>query len=998
VSDVFISYSRLDKDFVGKLRDGLAEQEQDVWIDWESIPPSQAWWNEIQKGIAKANNFVVVLSPNSMASPICQMEIEYARQLGKRIIPVSHLPFERKDAIKAMAGRLADDNQEATRTIWGNRQPHSLFDANDSVLKHINYFFFGPEDDFETRFMALFEVIRTDFDYKEQHTMLELRALEWQRRHHNASFLLLDDELTGAQSWLAQAESKAPSPTELQRAYIQASEKRTRQLRNIRRASIVGSAVAIIATVFAIGASLLGTRATNTANSANTQVANLETTSIPATFNAVSTEVEVRVQAGEARIESLRLAALASDELNAENGNPETAALLGIRALNTAYTAQADAALVSALDRSFILQGFEGHMGGVSSVAFSPDGQRALSGSHDNTLRLWDVATGETLRVFEGHTDSVTSVTFSPDGQRALSASWDGTLRLWDTNTGETLRVFTGHTDGVEHVAFSPDEQRALSGSRDSTLRLWDVDTGATLRVFTGHTSMVSSVAFSPDGQRALSGSTDGTLRLWSASMNTSTSAAATEETLRVFEGHTGFVLSVVFSPDGQRALSASRDSTLRLWDVATGVTLLIFEGHTGEVGSVAFSPDGKYALSASGDIDGNDNTLRLWNVNTGDILRVFEGHTGFVSSVTFSPDGQRALSGSGDGTLRLWSGVAIPALNPATDETGEVPRVFTGHTSIVSSVAFSPDGQRALSASWDGTLRLWDVATGETLRVLVGHTHHISDVAFSPDGQRALSGSHDTTLRLWDIATGETLRVFEGHTDWVSSVAFSPDGQHALSGSGDRTLRLWDVATGDTLRAFEGHTDGVSSVAFSLDGQHALSGSDDRTLRLWDVATGEALRVLVGHTLPISDVAFSPDGQRALSGSFDNTLWDVKTGVTLRVFTGHTDGVSSVAFSPDGRSILSGAFDNTLRLWEVATGETLRVLQGHTGFVLSVAFSPDGQRALSGSEDNTLRLWDTNYHDFTLFACTRVFRDFTDEERQQFGITNDEPTCPKFA
>ncbi|MBL8119500.1 MAG: toll/interleukin-1 receptor domain-containing protein, partial [Anaerolineae bacterium] len=194
MADVFISYSRLDKEFVGQLREALIAQAQEVWIDWESIPPSQAWWNEIQKGIARANNFVVVLSPASMASPICQMEIEYACQLKKRIIPVLHADYDRSTAITSIAERLAKLSETSTREIWGSRQPHDVFDSNETELKHINYFFFKAEDDFPTRFADLFAIIRTDYRHKEQHTTLELRAMEWDRRGRDASFLLIENE------------------------------------------------------------------------------------------------------------------------------------------------------------------------------------------------------------------------------------------------------------------------------------------------------------------------------------------------------------------------------------------------------------------------------------------------------------------------------------------------------------------------------------------------------------------------------------------------------------------------------------------------------------------------------------------------------------------------------------------------------------------------------------------------------------------------------------
>src|SRR6476620_11063456 len=145
MSDAFISYSRLDKEFVGKLREALADKGQDVWIDWESIPASQLWWQEIRKGIAKANNFVLVLSPNSMSSPICQMEIEYARQLKKRIIPVYHAVYDRDTCITDINTRLAKKEESTTREIWLDRRTDALYDANDGELKHINYFFFKSD-------------------------------------------------------------------------------------------------------------------------------------------------------------------------------------------------------------------------------------------------------------------------------------------------------------------------------------------------------------------------------------------------------------------------------------------------------------------------------------------------------------------------------------------------------------------------------------------------------------------------------------------------------------------------------------------------------------------------------------------------------------------------------------------------------------------------------------------------------------------------------------
>jgi mono/diheme cytochrome c family protein len=289
----------------------------------------------------------------------------------------------------------------------------------------------------------------------------------------------------------------------------------------------------------------------------------------------------------------------------------------------------------------------------------------------------------------------------------------------------------------------------------------------------------------------------------------------------------------------------------------------------------------------------------------------------------------------------------------------------FSGHTGVVGSIAFAPDGKLAVSGGEDQTVRLWKVADGSEVQRFTGHTEEVLSVAFRPDGKQVVSGSRDRTVRVWDVESGKELLRLTGHTDRVSSVAFAPDGRHILSGGWDQTVRLWDAESGKEVQRCTGHTDRVSSVAFAPDGASALSGGHDGSVRRWDLATAREIGRYEGHTREVYAVAFSPDGRRALSGGNDRTvrLWDVATGKELRRFEGHANAVILVAFSPDGRQALSGSSqyrssDRFLRVWDADSGKELASFGDGTDKVYGGAFSPDGRLALTGASGQALRLW----------------------------------------
>ncbi|REJ44776.1 MAG: protein kinase [Microcystis flos-aquae TF09] len=286
--------------------------------------------------------------------------------------------------------------------------------------------------------------------------------------------------------------------------------------------------------------------------------------------------------------------------------------------------------------------------------------------------------------------------------------------------------------------------------------------------------------------------------------------------------------------------------------------------------------------------------------------------------------------------------------------------KTLTGHSNVVWSVIYSPDGRYLASGSQDKTIKIWEVATGKELRTLTGHSDRVRSVVYSPDGRYLASGSWDKTIKVWDVVTGTELRTLAGYSGWVWSVAYSPDGRYLASGSDDDTLTIWEVATGKQLRTLTGHSLFVMSVVYSPDGRYLASGNGDKTIKIWEVATGKELPTFTGHSSVVLSVVYSPDGRYLASGSSDKTIkiWEVATGKELPTLTGHSREVMSVVYSPDGRYLASGSQDKTIKIWEVATGKELRTLTGHSSSVLSVVYSPDGRYLASGSGDKTIKIW----------------------------------------
>ncbi len=921
--EVFISYSRANSDFARQLNDALTEVGKLTWFDQESIASGADFQQEIYRGIENCDNFLFIISPQSVTSPYCSDEVEYAHKLHKRVITVVYQPVAPQNLHPVLA-----------KTQWIDFGQHGR--------------------DFSANFPKLVRTIDTDREHVHNHTKWSQRAREWSQRNKNVDLLLRGSEFVLAQNWLesTQQENKQPTATNLQQEFIasssqkieaeaKAEQDRQREILRLQQERTQEAEARLaeekkyaqrqkffagVATIGFMITTALGLAALFEYRKSKISAINAISLSSEALF-ASNKKLDALIEAIRAKRKLQKLSLIAGKEPQSKVKQALQKAVYTIKESNR----------------------LSGHYGAVLGVAFSPDRELIASGSTDNTIRLWK-RDGSLLKILKGHQGSVNAVTFSPNSQLIATASVDNTIKLWKRD-GTLLKTFEGEQD-FNRVAFSADGTTLALASQDRTIELWHWDDDratleATLQGDDREVGSFNTVAFSPDDRLIAAGSDDATIKIWQRDGTL----------IQTLNGHNNRVLSLAFSPDSQLIASASEDNTVKIWQ-RDGTLLRTLRGHRGSVRDVAFSSNGQRLVSGS-----QDKTLKLWQVD-GTLLLTFKGHRDKVTAVDFSPDDRVIISGSEDNSVRLWK-----------PDNGLLTTLF-GHRNLVKAVDFSPDSQIIASASADRTIKLWQ-RDGKLLKTLMGHRDRVYGVDFSPDGQLIASASADRTIKLWQ-RDGKLLKTLTGHRDRVYGVAFSPDSQLIASASADQTIKLWQQ-DGKLLNTLTGHREGVNAVLFSPDGQLIVSGSGDNTIKIWQ-QDGTLLKTLKGHKSTVFDLDISPDGQLIISGSGDNTtkLWNVK-GELLATLKDHSDSVMGVKFRPNSQMIATASVDKTIKLWrwdgKQANLET--TLMGHSDAVESIDFSPDGQTLTSGSDDRTVILWTKhsmlNPNDLLVHGCTWV-------------------------
>jgi WD40 repeat protein len=823
MSDIFISYSRKDLPFVRRLFSDLEQHGRKAWIDWQGIPPSAEWMQEIYSAIDAADTVIFVISPSSIVSTVCGEEIAHAIRHNKRLIPL-----------------VAEDVDE-------NVVPKSVRDRN--------WIFFRPTDDLAAAFAALLKAIDTDLDWVRAHTRLLTRAIEWQRHSKDTSFCLRGSDLKGAELHLSSRAGSEPQLTPLQIEYVLASRSAA-----TRRALIaIGAGALAVLAIGIFGLLFWQKRHESAVNLAAhfrergaAELANANPLSAELLFAeslVINDNEEARQQLERARSKSPRLAW--TDE------HFHGASILAISPDGTLVAARSAGGIeiwdtdsrrsvrTLPLDQAVRIQ----------TAAFSVD-KRLLATSRDLHAELWDLGAGaaepkETIV----NSEATSSLVFSNDGKLLICGSTIGSISVWNLSGDKPMLLtrFPDQSGTVTGLAVSADDTVVVAASSVDALHFWSLTETSKPPTLVAHDDVVFCVALSPNGELVASGGWDHIVWIWDSH---------TMKQLRALEGHTGTIVSVAFSPDGKWLASTSEDQTTKLWDVEKGRLALTIPRHGSIVEKAAFvgsHAHGQLLAVSAG------NTVQRWDLDSigeRNELITLRANDRPITMIGFSPHRHLVLASSVDHTVRAW-GV----------DTRSIRHVFTGHDANVATLRISPDDLHFASASRDGAIRIWDL-DADASQILRGTTRNvpIRDVAYTPDGTLLASGGDDSEIRIWSAKDGRLLHAFNTPAD-ILGLAFSPDATLLASAGDDGVIRLWRTDNWSRMRELAGHQKGVYALAFSPDGSLLLSASADKTARLWVVSSGVPAGNALRHQSAVWGADFSPDGRTIVSGCEDATV-----------------------------------------------------------------------------------------------------------------------------
>jgi WD40 repeat protein len=688
--------------------------------------------------------------------------------------------------------------------------------------------------------------------------------------------------------------------------------------------------------------------------------------------------------------------------------------LMSIEATNAYKTDQAKTVLFKNLQsHPQVKKYFQAYPENISSAVYSPNGEMLAAAIADSTITgigkngvlLWNVASGKLVaEFFNGHLHGVETVAFSPDGTMLASGSVDQTILLWDLASHQPQSPPLKAESTVSTVAFHPAGKVLASGSYDGKIIFWDIQNRMKIgEIVKAHDGVVNKITFSKDGKILASGggtviSSQGdgnTIRLWDASTY--------EPIGKQLTGHRGHVQSLDFSPNTDLLASSGLGGNVILWDltVAPFKDKLLQQGNPdGEprVFSVAFDKDGK--TIAWGDSTGK---IKLWNVEEqtlqGDLPLI---HNEAIHSLSFSPTDNSLISATNTKII-LWDVVGPPQLWHS----------FRGNKEGVWGIDLSPDGTVLAVGGQDNTLALWSLEDKHPLAPSFSPNTGtaIRTIAFHPAGNVLCFSDGSKNVFLGDVKTRQLVNdPLEGNVGNVRDIDFSPDGKLLASSGSNGHISIWNTVTWKPIDPpLKKHVGDVWSVAFSPDGKKLASAGEDAQIILWDLDTHKPLvpPLMVparesAFAPPILAVAFSPDGKLLATGSNDNQgkniiLWELENYQPIGpALDSHKSGIRSLSFSPDGMTLVSGDDDGNIVFWDVTNRKAIgKPASAHEDSVWDLVFSLDGKTVVSGSWDGTISILDIDLNSWQRQACATANRNFQcDEWREAFFDQPYRQTC----
>ncbi|MFO8035929.1 MAG: TIR domain-containing protein [Anaerolineales bacterium] len=874
MADIFLSYSREDIAFARRLHAGLREAGLETWVDWQDIPPSTDWLEEIYEAIEKSDVFIFIISSDSVDSEVCSKEVAHAVRNNKRLIPI-----------------VLDDIPAWSVT---------------PELAALNWIFFRESDDFEASMRDVLEAIEVDHAWVKAHTYYQNRALEWTRKGKEAGYLLRGQDLAEAEEWLAQAEDKDPQPTALQTRYLLACrEESSRRQRRVLGGALVGVVLMVVLTVIAVAqrkqAVAAGhVRATAQANAVEEshRRGTAEAEAIAEGHQRATAQAEAEAQRQEALYQrdtavSRELAAQGLIHLNLDS--LDVSLLLSATAANIQDTVEARDSLLQALT-------FRPHLKKMlhkpdvgpddilfRSVAISPDGSIVAAADYDKTILMWNAKTGQQmgtpLAVGE---DSTSDLEFNPDGTLLASGDFGNVLRLWDVETQsllKTISVSSSDFGYIEDIDFHPAGDLVAVAVAYDTVLIYDISKDQVFERIYYPYGRIYDLAFNPQGTILAVGDDDdthpyndpGEVYLWDMERG--------DWVGDPLEADLGGVNRIAFSPNGRTIAVATNvyrhdyesdhQGEILLWDVASGAPIPHPVNKLQErTYDVFFSADGNRLIGDVGE------RIMIWDAEDGSLTGrpfVYEPSDG----LEMSPSGEFLASVRADGTVLLWD-----LMDRSSNIEHPIPGSGRGF-----AVAVHPDGE-ALSASFcvsdregdqhceRSEIRTYDLKEREVLKtdhvILNGH---VKSLAYHPDGSLVAALANGEIVFMDDMAAGSASPRELTAIDDAHDLVFTKDGS-ALAVAGSEGVLLLDASTGEQMdHLLSGRV--IKAIDISADGSVMLAGTGEGTLLFLDIETGELLgQPLGGQKAPVSGVRFLPEEEMFVSSGTDGRLifWDLES------------------------------------------------------------------------------------------------------------------------